>query len=85
MKSYTFHTDPGHGWLEVDKAELVEFNIADKISQCSYQRGNKAFLEEDCDAMLFVEAFKAKYGASPLFLDNYRERTPITSYARYQA
>ena len=58
--SYVFHTDPSHGWLEVDKDELSLFNIADKISSYSYKLGNKVFLEEDCDAGLFINALENK-------------------------
>jgi len=31
QKIYTFFNDPGHGWLEVDRAEINELEIADKI------------------------------------------------------
>lgn len=65
-KVYTFHTDPGHGWLQVERSELVELGIADKISSCSYQSSvskqkdeDVIFLEEDCDAPIFMKAMKA--------------------------
>ena len=56
---YTFHSDPGHGWLEVPKSELVRLGVADKISTYSYQNGGMVYLEEDCDAGVFIEAKKA--------------------------
>ncbi len=61
QRNLRFIEDPGHGWLEVDRADLIKLNIADKISHCSYQRGptGKAYLEEDCDAALFIDAAKA--------------------------
>lgn len=59
-QTVTYHQDPGHGWLEVDRAQLVELDIADQISRYSYVRGPVAFLEEDCDASLFVQACNAK-------------------------
>lgn len=53
-KIYDFFFDPGHGWLKVPKSELVALGIVDKISSYSYLRGDYAYLEEDCDATLFI-------------------------------
>lgn len=47
--SLNFHTDPGHGWLEVPK-ELIPPEMKAAISVYSYQSDNAFFLEEDCDA-----------------------------------
>ena len=58
MTRYNFHSDPGHGWLEVGRDELAMLKIADAISSYSYQRGDKVYLEEDCDAALFINALK---------------------------
>lgn len=56
---YKFYSDPGHGWLEVPMAEIDQLNLRPKISRYSYisRRGN-AYLEEDCDASVFIEAKK---------------------------
>lgn len=56
---YKFIEDPGHGWLEVTMKELIDLGIADKISSCSYRKNGTAYLEEDCDMGVFLEA---KYG-----------------------
>ncbi len=56
QKQYHFHYDAGHGWLKVEVAELHQLGIASKISACSYRRGAWAYLEEDCDAGLFINA-----------------------------
>ena len=53
---YDFYEDPAHGWLKVSIAELQSLGIANKISGYSYINGNNAFLEEDCDAQVFVDA-----------------------------
>lgn len=53
---YRFHIDPGHGWLEVTVNELEMLGLTGKISVYSYRKGNAVFLEEDCDAPLFIEA-----------------------------
>ena len=55
-----FFTDPGHGWVEVPISLVRELNIANKISHYSYRKHNLAFLEEDCDAGLLIEALKAR-------------------------
>lgn len=55
-KTYTFYEDPGHGWLRVPVAELVELGIADKITPCSYLNGEYAYLEEDGDMTMFLVA-----------------------------
>lgn len=57
-KTFDFISDPGHGWLKVPIALLVQLNIVDKISGYSYQRDNYAYLEEDCDAPLLLNALK---------------------------
>jgi hypothetical protein len=54
---FTFYSDGSHGWLRVPAVKLEEFNIADKISRCSYMRGTDVYLEEDCDAPIFIKAF----------------------------
>lgn len=52
---FTFHSDPGHGWLQVTHKQLLMSGIADKISMYSYMDHDYAYLEEDCDAPLFLK------------------------------
>ena len=59
-KRLTFHTDSGHGWLEVAIDDIRELKIANLISGYSYVKGDRVFLEEDCDAFQFMERAKAK-------------------------
>lgn len=51
-----FFTDGSHGWLKVTKSRLEALNIADKITGCSFMRGDYAYLEEDCDLSTYVKA-----------------------------
>lgn len=53
-----FHYDAGHAWLEVPKSELIKYGIDGDISECSYQRNDFAFLEEDCDAPKYLDELK---------------------------
>ena len=63
MKTFTYHTDPGHGWLEVSVAEAAEVGLTPAdFSGYSYRRGNTLFLEEDLDAARFAEAYAAAHG-----------------------
>lgn len=54
-----YHTDPGHGWLEVPLQTLKELGILKGMTEFSYLHGSKAFLEEDCDARVFMQKAKA--------------------------
>jgi len=54
-----FYCDPAHGWLEVPMSNLEALGITGLISAYSYAQGDKAYLEEDCDAGLYLEGAKA--------------------------
>lgn len=72
MTTFIYRTDPGHGWLEVTTDDLADVGIPlSWISPCSYMRGDTLFLEEDCDATLFVAAYKAKHGVKPEFKEHH--------------
>lgn len=80
---YKFISDPGHGWLEVTRAELEALGLIEKISRYSYQRGALVYLEEDCDAPLFVEAKEAR--GEPLEVrDEHQENTFIRNLPNFQ-
>ena len=76
---YYFHSDPGHAWLAVKRGELKKLNILDKISGFSYQKGKTVYLEEDCDASIFIRAKELK-GEHVVFNEKYQETTPIRNY-----
>lgn len=84
MKTYKFYADPSHGWLAVKIEELMQLGIITQISSCSYMRGGTAYLEEDCDASLFFNAYKDKYGAVPKHTYKHtNNRSPIRNYDSY--
>lgn len=83
MKTYIYHTDPGHGWFAVKRSELVNLNIADKITPYSYSKGQTVYLEEDLDLSTFFEAYEQQFGHKPQYRSSYRENTPIRNYAHY--
>ena len=81
MKPLTYHTDPGHGWLEVDRSELDRLGISGRISPYSYMRGATAYLEEDCDATLYIDAVRAETGRNPDYVEKHtNDSSPIRSY-----
>ncbi len=58
MNTHTFYSDPGHAWLEVPMEELETLGIARKISRYSYHKDGLAYLEEDQDAYVYIQARK---------------------------
>jgi len=80
-KKFIFHSDPGHGWLAVKISDLtaVGIDIRD-ISEYSYMKGKTVYLEEDCDASLFIEKYINRYEKKPEYRESYRDRSPIRSY-----
>jgi hypothetical protein len=69
-KSYIYHVDGGHGWLEVSREELDLMGIVGALSAYSYQSkdGNTVYLEEDSDAGLFVKAYREINDTNPKFV-----------------
>jgi hypothetical protein len=58
--TFTFWSDPGHGWLEVNIADAEQVGLfPSDFSECSYRKGHRLFLEEDLDAGVFIKAWKA--------------------------
>ena len=79
---YIFHSDPGHAWLAVKRTELERLGILGEISSCSYQRGGTVYLEEDCDASLFIKT-KKDNGETFEYRESFQEDTPIRSYDHF--
>ena len=85
-KDYIKYDDPGHGWLAVPVKHLGILDIANKITSCSYKKGNTTYLEEDCDLATFLTAWELYTGLK--FKDHYvnrytDNRSNIRNYASY--
>ena len=76
---YNFHEDAGHGWLAVPVEEVKASGI--EVSGYSYRKGNMAYLEEDLDAGLFMDAMDLTNNDYNVVYDG--DYSPIRSYARY--
>ena len=86
MKTYIWAVDAGHEWLAVKMNELVNLNIAHKISAYSYMKGGTVYLEGDCDAATFIDAYTAKFGHAPKTKQGkYWDRQPCRSFRSYVA
>ena len=65
--SYTYFPDPGHGWLAVPLADVQELGLTKAdFSSFSYMKGEVLYLEEDCDAEVFHNAYTNKHGRPPV-------------------
>jgi hypothetical protein len=58
MLRLNFHSDPGHGWVEIPRADAQRLGLLPCISRYSYQSrdGRTLYLEEDCDYSALVRA-----------------------------
>ena len=78
-----FLSDSQHGWLSVKLADIKTLGIAADISHYSYIRGKSAYLEEDQDAGIFLNAARSA-GWQVTYTESYSDKqSPIRSYARY--
>ena len=79
-----FYQDPGHGWLKVKKKTLKMLGIDKSITPYSYQRGEYAYLEEDCDLHTFMIAIRDN-GIDLKYDEHHTNRiSKIRSYDRYR-
>ena len=65
MTTFVWAHDAGHEWLAVKLSYVVALKIKDKISSYSYVKGNTVYLEGDCDAAVFFDAYRAQFGKDP--------------------
>ena len=79
--NYKHITDAGHGWLSVPIQDVMDAGIADQISSCSYISRTRVYLEEDCDAALFLKAANID-GLS--IKSTYSECSKVRTYAAYK-
>lgn len=79
----TYFTDPGHGWVRVKRDVLAKLAIADKISPYSYQRGDYAYLEEDCDLSVLSKALESAGKKLELVTKRTDRSSKIRSYSCY--
>ena len=82
--TYTFYSDPGHGWLAVPISDLQMYGLTPAdFSQYSYRHYDTVFLEEDIDALVFIDAFAERMGSRPEIRELHTDNdSPIRTYRR---
>ena len=54
--------DSGHGWLRVNKKEFEkDINASRQVSEYSYYDDDYVYLEEDCDASMYIKHIQINY------------------------
>lgn len=80
---FNFYSDPAHGWAKVPLSLLKELKIDQKISSYSYVKKGNAYLEEDGDLGVFINAMK-KAGKTVSFKESHTNKSSrIRNYPRY--
>ena len=69
----TFVSDPGHGWLEVPLTDIAALGVETKISACSFIDGRFAYLEEDEDYAVYMDALAMRGLPRPEIRQQYVE------------
>ena len=80
--TYRFISDPSRAWVEVPRKELDRLGITKDISSYSYEKDGMVYLEEDCDAVLWEKAKKAR-GEKINISEIYQYPTVIREYKRF--
>lgn len=82
MKTFTCYSDPGHAWLAVSLDDIYSVGLEPgNFSQYSYRNMGFLFLEEDCDAEIFLREWKDVFGDYTIE-HVFQENTPIRRYSR---
>jgi hypothetical protein len=59
MSKFDFHYDAGHGWLKVHVYDARDVGLdVEDFTAYSYKHGDHLYLEEDCDAGRFLQAWE---------------------------
>ena len=69
----TFVSDPGHGWLEVPLTDIAALGVETKISAYSFIDGRFAYLEEDEDYAVYMDALAMRGLPRPEIRQQYVE------------
>jgi hypothetical protein len=84
VKKLVVFADAGHAWCRVRRSEKLFQKVADVISNCSYQRGDYVYLEEDDDLGHYYKAcVEAGYEIEWNY-NHTNKSSKILSYASYR-
>ena len=77
--AFTYHQDPGHGWLEVPAVDIAANGLTEAaFSRYSYVERDRLggavyYLEEDCDLPLFALAYANRHFKRPPMTEVYHD------------
>nr|BDD45307.1 hypothetical protein 27 [bacterium] len=81
--TFTFTSDPSHGYLSVPQHLIKELGLQDSISECSFIDRYRVYLEEDCDAITFLRAVKRAKISYKVKENSINRKATCRSFARY--
>lgn len=76
-------SDAGHGWYSVPVSLLKLLEIDDQVSGSSYLKGKRAYLEEDADGSLLINAIRKYYPDFRAETRHVDRQSPIRNYGIY--
>ena len=83
-RTYDVYADPGHAWMRVPRAHLIELGILSQITHYSYQRGDWVYLEEDQDISTLMRAMAAR-GVAVKYREHHTDRASrIRGYCSFR-
>lgn len=83
---FDMYNDAGHGWLKVQYHLIEKMGLTQNITPYSRQHGIDVFLEEDCDAPMFIRKYREMFEREPLIRQHYTDkRSRIRNYNNYNA
>jgi hypothetical protein len=86
MKTFTFYADAGHAWLAVRVTDLEDIGLTvQEFSPYSYRNGGTLYLEEDCDAGVFIRQWQSIHGGFAHKVVDHGTRSRIRSFDRLPA
>lgn len=79
-----FYQDAGHGWIQVPHKTILSMpeKLIEKITKYSYMDKTHVYLEEDCDAYLFM-SWLSDIGVKPTLETVYHDHSPVRSKDRF--
>lgn len=87
MKTLSFevYNDPGHGWIKVDKKQMICFfgdHWRKEFTSFSYERKGYVYLEEDLDAATLIQRLQDNQ-ITPIWRHHYNKTrfSRIRNYA----
>ena len=83
-RTYIFYNDASHAWMAVTKEDINKLKFKYRISSCSYIFKETIYLEEDCDAPLFLKEAKNN-GWDITIKEHHKDRPDIRNLCPYDS